>query len=123
MDRRRFILRLCACAAALPFPPRAQSAPRVVGLWWSPLQVRELLGRYQQRLAELGWVEGRNVRFEVRAWDGDMANMRRQADELIATKPDVIVAASNPAVAVLKPASGQVPVIFAMVADPVGSGF
>jgi putative ABC transport system substrate-binding protein len=68
-------------------------------------------------------VEGRNVRFEVRVWDGDTANMRRQADELIAAQPDVIVAVSNPAVAVLKPVSGQVPVVFAMVADPVGSGF
>jgi putative tryptophan/tyrosine transport system substrate-binding protein len=123
MNRRGFIFRFCLSAVAVPWKARAQTGLRVVGIWWSPLQVRELLPRYQQRLAELGWVEGRNVRFEVRAWDGDMANMRRQAEELIATKPDVIVAASNPAVAVLKPVSGQVPVIFAMVADPVGSGF
>src|SRR4051794_28626540 len=123
MDRRRFILRLCACAAALPFPARAQSAPRVVGLWWSPLQVRELLPRYRQRLAELGWVEGRNLRYEVRIWDGDIASMRRQADELMAAQPDLVVALSNPAVAVLKPVSREVPVLFAMVADPVGSGF
>lgn len=123
MDRRRFILRLCACAAALPFSARAQPAPRVVGIWWSPLQVRELLPRYRQRLAELGWVEGRNIRYEVRVWDGDLANMRRQAEELMATQPDIVVALSNPAVAVLKPVSGQVPVVFAMVADPVGSGF
>src|SRR4051812_18726230 len=123
MNRRRFILRLCACAAALPFPARAQTAPRVVGLWWSPLQVRELLPRYKQRLAELGWVEGRNIRYEVRIWDGDTANMRRQADELMAAQPDLIVALSNPAVAVLKPVSRDVPVVFAMVADPVGSGF
>jgi putative ABC transport system substrate-binding protein len=87
------------------------------------VQARDLLPRYRQRLAELGWVEGRNVRFDVRVWDGDTANMRRQADELIAAQPDVIVAVSNPAVAVLKPVSGQVPVVFAMVADPVGSGF
>jgi putative ABC transport system substrate-binding protein len=114
---------MCLSAVAVPWKARAQTGLRVVGIWWSPLQVRELLGRYQQRLAELGWVEGRNVRFEVRVWDGDTANMRRQADELIAAQPDVIVAISNPAVAVLKPVSGQVPVVFAMVADPVGSGF
>lgn len=123
MNRRGFIFRMCLSAVAVPWKARAQTGLRVVGIWWSPLQVRELLGRYQQRLAELGWVEGRNVRFEVRVWDGDTANMRRQADELIAAQPDVIVAISNPAVAVLKPVSGQVPVVFAMVADPVGSGF
>jgi putative ABC transport system substrate-binding protein len=123
MDRRRFILRLCASAAALASPARAQTAPRVVGIWWAPVQVRELLPRYRQRLAERGWVEGRNIRYEVRVWDGDIANMRRQADELVAARPEVIVAVSNPAVAVLKPVSGEVPVVFAMVADPVGSGF
>src|SRR3954469_10527516 len=123
MNRRGFVLRLCASAAALPWPARAQPAQRVIGIWWSPLQVRELLPRYRQRLAELGWVDGRNVRYEVRAWDGETASMRRQAGELIATQPDVIAVASNPAVAVLKPVSGEVPMVFAMVADPVGSGF
>jgi putative ABC transport system substrate-binding protein len=123
MNRRRFILRLCASSVLVPWKARAQTGVRVVGIWWSPVQTRDLLPRYRQRLAELGWVEGRNVRFEVRVWDGDNANMRRQADELIAAQPDVVVAVSNPAVAVLKPVSGQVPVVFAMVADPVGSGF
>src|SRR5436305_14757251 len=112
MDRRDF-LALSASAAALPWPARAQAAPRVIGIWWSPVQARDLLPRYQQRLAELGWVEGRNVRFVVRVWDGDTANMRRQADELIAAQPEGSVADSNPAVAVLEPGGGQVPVVFA----------
>jgi putative ABC transport system substrate-binding protein len=123
MDRRRFILRSFASAAALASPARAQTGVRVVGIWWSPVQARDLLPRYRQRLAELGWAEGRNIRYEVRVWDGDTANMRHQADELVAARPEVIVAVSNPAVAVLKPVSGDVPVVFAMVADPVGSGF
>src|SRR3954464_654647 len=123
MNRRSFILRLCSSLVVLPWKARAQTGLRIVGIWWSPVQTRDLLPRYRQRLAELGWVEGRNIRFEVRVWDGDTANMRRQADELIAAQPDVVVAVSNPAVAVLKPVSGQVPVVFAMVADPVGSGF
>jgi putative ABC transport system substrate-binding protein len=122
MNRRDFIA-LCAGAAALPWPARAQTAPRIVGLWWSPQHARELLPRYKQRLAELGWVEGRNIRYEVRIWDGELAAMRRQADELMAAQPDLVVALSNPAVAVLKPVSREVPVVFAMVADPVGSGF
>jgi putative tryptophan/tyrosine transport system substrate-binding protein len=85
--------------------------------------VREILSRYKARLEALGWVEGRNVQFLVRAWDGDTGNMRLQADELVAAHPDVIVALSNPAVAILKPISGNVPIVFGMVADPAGSGF
>src|SRR5436305_11895404 len=122
MNRRDFIA-LCAGLSALPWRARAQAPMRVVGIWWSPVQARELLPRYQKRLAELGWVEGRNIRYEVRIWDGDIGNMRRQADELMGTGPDLIVAVSNPAIAVLKPVSRAVPVVFAMVADPVGRGF
>src|SRR3954453_1685994 len=102
MNRRDFI---ALCASLTAFPAHAQTAIRTVGIWWSPLQARELLPRYRQRLAELGWIDGRNIRYEVRAWDGDIASMRRQADELMAAGPDVIVAVSNPAVAVLKPVS------------------
>ncbi len=85
--------------------------------------MREILDRYKARLAELGWKEGRNVQFEVRAWDGDSGNMRKQADELVAAHPDVIMAVSNPAVAILKPVSGGLPIVFGLVADPAGSGF
>jgi len=95
----------------------------VIGIWWDSDQLSEQLTRYKQRLAQLGWVEGRNVRFEVRSWNGDTPTMHLQADQLIATRPDVIVALSNPAVAILKPISGKVPIVFGMVADPVGSGF
>jgi len=122
MKRRAFILGLTAGLAGLS-KALAQRNLRVVGIWWSPLQVREILTRYKARLAELGWMEGRNVRFEARAWDGDTANMRQQANELVAMNPDVIVALSNPAVAILKPVSGSLPIVFGMVADPAGSGF
>ncbi len=122
MKRRAFILE-GAAAAGWPICARGQTGVRVVGMWWSPVQVRDQLARYKRRLAELGWTEGRNLRFEVRAWDGDTANMRRQADELLSTHPAAIVAVSNPAVAILKPVGGETPIVFAMVADPVGSGF
>ena len=122
MRRRVFILGLTrfrwTCREVL-----AQRKVRIVSIWWSPLQVRRDTHRLQGRLAELGWTEGRNVQFEVQAWDGDTGNMRRQADELVAAQPDVIVAVSNPAVAILKPVSGNLPIVFGMVADPAGSGF
>src|SRR3954452_18709325 len=90
MKRRAFILGLSGALASLS-KALAQRNLRVIGIWWSPLQVREILTRYKARLAELGWMEGRNVRFEAQAWDGDTANMRKQADELVAMPPDVIV--------------------------------
>src|SRR6266478_2734430 len=57
MKRRVFILGLCAVASADLSTALAQRNLRVVGIWWSPLQVREILTRYKARLAELGWME------------------------------------------------------------------
>src|SRR5690349_15798366 len=120
MKRRSFILGLCALSLSAA---HGQRNIRVVGIWWSPRQVSEMLTSYKARLAGLGWVEGRNVQFQVWAWDGDTGKMRQQADELVAARPDVIVALSNPAVAILKPVSGNLPIVFGMVADPARSGF
>src|SRR5262249_18582277 len=64
-----------------------------------------------------------NVRLNVDRWTGDAAVMRAQANELVQIRPDVIVVVSNSALAALKPVSAQIPIVFAMVADPVGSGF
>jgi putative ABC transport system substrate-binding protein len=123
MDRRAFIWALSAVAIERPLRAAAQAGLRNITLWWSPAQVSDELPRYKRRLAELGWVEDRNLRFQVRSWEGDAATMRQQATELLGTHPDVIVVASNPALAILKPLSGLVPIVFALVADPVGSGF
>ena len=123
MDRRAFIEGLGALAAGWPVCAQAQPVVRNVGLWWSPAQVKAFLPRYKRRLAELGWLEDRNVRFQIRTWSGDVPTMRQQAGELLATQPDVIVAASNPAIAILKDIGRQIPVVFVFVADPVGSGF
>jgi putative ABC transport system substrate-binding protein len=123
MKRREFILGLGAMGAGWPLRARAQANVRTIALWWSPAQVNDELPRYKRRLAELGWAEDRNLRFQVRSWKGDAPMMRQQANELLATQPDVIVVVSNPALAALKPLSGRIPTIFALVADPVGSGF
>jgi putative tryptophan/tyrosine transport system substrate-binding protein len=123
MKRRAFILGLSAAAAEWPLRARAQADVRTIGIWWSPAQVNDELPRYKRRLTELGWVEDRSVRFHVRAWDGDTPRMRRQSDELLGTHPDAIVVVSNPALAILEPVSRRVPIVFALVADPVGSGF
>jgi putative tryptophan/tyrosine transport system substrate-binding protein len=123
MKRRALILGLSTIAAAWPLRARAEADVRTIGLWWSPAQLNSELVRYKRRLAELGWLENRNVRFQVRAWGGETPMMREQAGELLAIHADVIVVSSNPALAILKPLSGRLPVVFVFVADPVGSGF
>jgi putative ABC transport system substrate-binding protein len=123
MRRRAFVLGLGTLATAWPSRTRAEGGVRTIALWWSPSQASHELSRYKQRLAGLGWSEDRNVRFEMRTWEGDAGKMREQAGELLAMYPDVIVVSSNPALAILKPLSGRVPVVFVFVADPVGSGF
>lgn len=123
MQRRAFILGSGTLAVAWPLRTRAEAAVRTVGLWWSPAQLHDQLPRFKQRLAELGWLEDRNLRLQSRAWQGDTGLMREQAGELLALHPDVIVVSSNPALAILKPLSDRVPIVFVFVADPVGSGF
>jgi hypothetical protein len=72
MKRRAFILGLGAMGAGWPLRARAQANVRTIALWWSPAQVNDELPRYKRRLAELGWAEDRNLRFQVRSWEGDV---------------------------------------------------
>ena len=123
--RRAFIAAL-GNVAAWPLVARAQrivrriavlmgtveSAPDAVGL-------KEVLARLQG----LGWVEGRTAHFDVRWSHSDLTLMRKNAEELMAFAPDVILCHSNPALAQLRPVAGNTPIVFVMVADPVGSGF
>jgi putative ABC transport system substrate-binding protein len=123
MKRRAFVLGLGSVATTWPLRTRAEAAVRTIGLWWSPAQIHDQLSPYKRRLAELGWSEDRNVRFQARVWEGDTGMMREQAGELLALHPDVLVISSNPALAILKPLNDRVPIVFVAVADPVGSGF
>ena len=123
MKRRSFITGVGALAFGWPSRARVQPVVRTIGLWWSPLQIAETFPRYKRRLAELGWVDEDNLRVRVRSWEGDTSAMRQQADELLAAQADLIVVASNPAVAILKPLDTRTPIVFVFVADPVGSGF
>jgi putative ABC transport system substrate-binding protein len=76
-----------------------------------------------RRLAELGWVEGHNYRVEKRFAEGDAVRMRTFANQLVALRPDVIVAAPSPAVAALLAETRTLPIVFTFVADPVAVGF
>jgi len=78
---------------------------------------------FLQALVQLGWMEGQNVRLEIRQGGGDFDTIRKHAAELAALGPDVILAVGGTATGLLLQATRTVPIVFAIVPDPVGSGF
>jgi putative ABC transport system substrate-binding protein len=77
---------------------------------------------FRQKLAELGWSEGRNVRFDHRWAAGDIDRIRTHAAELVALSPDAILATNTTTSLALRQQSSSIPIVFAVAADPVGSG-
>jgi len=127
MKRRTFI-GLLGAAAVLPVAARAQRAsgqPRI-GVLMTPAEndpeSQARIAAFQQGLAEFGWKDGQNVRIEYR-WSASSAELIKQyADELVALAPDVILANGTPAVRALKKITSTIPVVCALVQDPVGLG-
>jgi putative ABC transport system substrate-binding protein len=128
MRRREFVTLLGGSAVTWPFAARAQRGERMrsVGMLL-PATVDDseypgLVNALVQRLQQLGWTEGRNVRIETR-WAGGSADANRKfAEELVALAPDVIVAAGNTSTGPLLQATRAIPVVFTVVPDPVGAG-
>src|SRR5215468_10532944 len=128
--RRKFLATLLGgAAAAWPLAARAQQGERMrrIGVLMpfpedNPVgQAR--LAAFRQGLLQLGWADGRNVRIDSR-WGADNASLTRTyARELVALAPDVVMAVSSGAVAPLREVTRTVPIVFAVVADPVGAGF
>ena len=85
------------------------------------LQAR--VGAFLQALQQLGWTIGRNVRIDIRWATANAADIRRHAAELVALAPDVILAHGASTVGPLLQATRTVPIVFPVVADPVGAGF
>ena len=81
------------------------------------------LEAFLKALAQLGWTEGQNVRLDIRRGGGDADAIRKHAAELAALAPDVIMAIGGTATGRLLQATRTVPIVFAIVPDPVGSGF
>ena len=81
------------------------------------------LEAFLKALAQLGWTDGQNVRLEIRRGGGDADAIRRYATELAALAPDVIMAVGGTATGALLQATRTVPIVFAIVPDPIGSGF
>ena len=130
MKRRDFITLIGGAAATWPLAARAQQSERVrrVGVLVASAaddsQFQTWVGAFLQALAQLGWIDGRNVRVDIRWATANADDLRRHAAELAALAPDVLVAATGTATAApLLQATRTVPIVFVQVIDPVGAGF
>ena len=128
MRRREFISLLSGAAAAWPLAARAQQPERMrrIGVL-IPTAADDAEGQarmaaFLQGLAQLGWSEGRNVLIDTRWSGGDAERSRKYAAELVALAPDLILASGGSVLAPLLQANRTVPIVFTIVADPVGAG-
>jgi len=129
MRRREFISLLCGAVAAWPLAAHAQQGERMrrIGVLMtyaeSDREGQAWVAAFREGLEKLGWVEGRNIRIDTRWATPELEAMQRFAKELVALQPDLILSQSTPTTAALLQQTRTIPIIFANIADPVGSGF
>ena len=128
MNRRAFITLLGGAAAAWPLAARAQQGERIrrVGVLMNTTpdepESQARITALAQGLQEAGWAVGRNLRIETRWSSGNRARLRKEAADLVALGPDVIVAGVGPTTLALQQVSRTVPIVMAQAVDPVGAG-
>ena len=127
--RRREFIALLSGATAWPLAARAQQRERMrsVGVL-TPFSPHDSEGQnrvtaFVQALQQVGWSVGQNIRLHYRWGDGTSATMQKNVAEMVALAPDVILADSSAALAPLLQATQTIPIVFAIVADPVGAGY
>ena len=129
MRRRKFLGVLGGVAAAWPLVASAQQPDRVrrigvlMGFSENDDVWQAYLTAFKQRLQDLGWTDGRNVRFDIRFTGESTERTRIAAAELVALAPDVIFVTTNPVVSALTQATRTIPIVFTWVSDSVGSGY
>ena len=127
MKRREFITLMGGAAAAWPLAAGAEQVERVrrIGVLMSVAadgpEGQARLAAFLEGLQQLGWADGGNVRIDYRWGAGDAERSRKYAAELVKLSPDVILASGDPVIA-LQQATRTVPIVFTIIADPVGAG-
>src|SRR4029453_9443645 len=130
MERRTFLAMVSGSLLAAPLAAEAQQPDRVrligvlMGFAENDSQAQAMIAAFREGLQKLGWTEGRNTRIDTR-WTApaDAESRQRFAKELVALQPDVILSHTTPPTAALLQQTHTIPIIFATVSDPVGSGF
>ena len=127
IKRREFITLLGGAAASWPLAARGQEGMRRVGVLMNTgadePESQARLAAFMQGLQEFGWAVGRNVRIDYRWTPGDASHLRKSAEELVALRPEAILAGVGPTTPALQRASRTVPIVMAQGIDPVGAGF
>ena len=125
LKRREFITLLGSAVIAWPLAARAQQAAKLPTIGFlgtaTPLAWNQWTATFVQRLNELGWIEGRTVRIEMRWAHGRSESFAEIAAELVRLKVDVIVT-SGLAVPATKKVTSVIPIVLALASDPVGTG-
>ena len=130
MRRREFIALFGSTMATWPVAAHAQQVERVrrigvlMGYAESDPDAQANVAEFRQSLRKLGWAEGYNIQIDIR-WPtpADVESMQRFAKELVALQPDVILSHITPTTAALLQQTRTIPIVFATVSDPIGSGF
>ena len=126
MRRREFIAGVGG-AAVWPIAARAQQGDRLrrigvlMSLGEADPEAKASLSAFTQRLAELGWTDGRNLRIDVR-WGSDTDGIGADAVELVSTNPEVLLADSTPTIQELQRLTQAIPIVFVNIGDPVETG-
>src|SRR5262245_53929588 len=127
--RRREAVALLGCTAAWPLDALAQQAERMarvgvlMGIAADDPEMPGRISTLTRALEQRGWIEGRNLKIDYRWAGGDAARARQYAAELLASKPDLILAGGPLTAGTLQQATNTVPIIFVAVVDPVGAGY
>jgi putative ABC transport system substrate-binding protein len=122
IGRRQFIASLGSVAATWPLATRAQQRSVHIGILLLGPAVPPKELAITSELARLGYVEGRNVSYEIRGADGDLDRLLTLTQELVATKPDVLIGASEIAADVLAKVTRDIPIVITVMGDPIASG-
>lgn len=126
--RRRAFLTGCVAAAVAgesAAQERSNRAVRIGGLFSTPAgdpESAQQIAALREGLRDLGWIEGHNLTLDVRWFGGDAVLMEKHADELLAGSPDLLMSRSDPALRALLRRTRTIPIVFVVVADPVGNG-
>src|SRR6516164_3134959 len=126
--RRRDFIALIGAATTWPFALRAQQSERLrrvsvlLGIPENDPETNSRLRAFRLGMRDAGWIEGRNVHIEYR-YGTDRDTIKKHVAELIRLAPDVILANSGPVMALLRPATDTIPIVFVVVNNPVGQGF